>query len=138
MSQSGSDGPLMIVFLGVIAVIIFAIWGYARKELARSDFDSALTLLRQKPSDSARYNAALQAANELADRTRPENTDRDTWRRSIRNEVELIRLQPTKVMPVPSTGSAETRLRKLADLYEEGLITQDEFSERKAEILDEI
>ncbi|MEI7575842.1 MAG: hypothetical protein WCK51_03035 [Armatimonadota bacterium] len=106
------------MFIGVIVVIVFAMWSYGRKEQARSDSDSAMASLRQKPNDSTRYIEALQAADELADRTRPNNSDRDTWRRSVRNEVELIRLQSAKAALAQEKEAVEARLRKQASLYE--------------------
>lgn len=129
----------MVFFvLFILAIVCLVFWTYSRKEQARGEYESALSDLRAKPHDTAKYNAALRAAQSLADRTRPEHTDVDTWRRSVRNEVEIIRLQATKSVPSEPRPSIETRLRKLTELFSEGLITGEEHDERRREILEEV
>jgi hypothetical protein len=65
-------------------------------------------------------------------------------RRNVENILAALSeqasyLPPAKTQPAaPITGDPESRLAKLKKLFEDGLITEDDYSRRKTEILSEI
>lgn len=147
------------VVLCVVAPIAVIIAFFVRAELRRRRIAEAeeiynewLQELRAFPTDSAVRIQTLEAGREYARALRESGNETIFDEVALLNDINAIagssvsksieRQQPSaprKVEPeVEQPKSHEDRLRALADLRSKGLITEDEYNERRTKILDEI
>ena len=141
-------GTLIIILLiGGVALAVYLWWQNKKKKReaiasAYIYYNMALDNLRTEPNDSNKRETALRLGREYADLVRKD-------KRTMFDEVALMNdlnaIQPTtpkeatdvKKHPV-ATDSTEQRLTKLEDLRSKGLLTEDEYQNRRSAILDEI
>ena len=145
------DG-FMFEVLVIAAVATFAFMVYRsylnenrRKEAIRSAesaYKRALADLRKDPNNSNKREKALRLGRAYADLVRD---DKRTMFDEVAVMNDLNAIQPTaepkaaKVEKAPvATDSTEQRLAKLDDLKSKGLITEDEYQNRRSAILDQI
>lgn len=108
-----------------------------RIQEAKIGYSAALDQLRKDPGNTELRETALQQGRIYA------NLARDD-RRSMFDEVALMNdlsaIQPTTQATDPNktTKDVKSRLIDLESLYNDGIITKEEFEERRNEILSEL
>lgn len=143
------DAISLILCISIVAVVLIvaitlgfrfdaAISGQQQRKLtdARAQYERALELLRQYPDDHELRTAALQIGRIYADLTKGTGVFNETV---LMNDLNAI--PPTgHGTPVqsPMTKSAKVRLEELKVLFADELISEEEYEQRKKEILDSI
>jgi len=142
MESSGSSvGTIVGVmfFLMIVAVVIQVI----RKSQAKNDYDYALQQFRSSPTDPKLRQGALQAGRSYSRMTR--NAYGVTYfdEVAIKNDIDAIEAAAVKQAPTPvvdqlGQSTIAERLKTLDELHGQGLITEDEYADRRRAILEEI
>ncbi|MDR3690652.1 MAG: SHOCT domain-containing protein [Fimbriimonas sp.] len=148
--------PVLFVCFFLV-VIGYAIWAVSearkRRESAKFDYDAALAAYRRAPADLALREQAMQAGRAYSlstrafrgggsDGSRPYES-RDFDEVALRNDLDLVAegarfLPPIGPVAADSKPTVTARLQQVADLYTEGVISEDEYTQRRQEILREI
>jgi len=106
--------------------------------LARDAYRAALDSLKQSPTDPDRRERALELGRLYASWTRHLAGQRGV---TLFDEISLsndIQAASAAAATSSAPASLEDRLRRLAGLREQGLITEDELRDRRLEILREV
>jgi hypothetical protein len=125
----------LIVLLAIPIIVIARVVLRAR---AADRYNSALNRLRSNPDDPTAIEEANDATLSYANYSQDQIDDRRNMRATLQNGVEIARLQGMQSSQGSGRATVEHRLKKLADLRSQGLITESDYSDRKQEILDEV
>jgi tetratricopeptide (TPR) repeat protein len=102
----------------------------------QGDYTSAMPYLRAARQTDSEHKIFLEAANECERAIQLS----EEMARVEKRSVKLNPGTPGSAAPPPANpgGSVEERLERLNNLWKKGLITQQEYDKRKAEILSEL
>lgn len=132
-----------IAFFLVLLIVPIVILDQQRKqkERARAEYYAALELLKQSPTDPQLHQAALELGRDYSRCTRKGNV-------ALYDEVALMNdinaacagagKAGVQVVVGSAASSLTERLEKLESLRQRGLVTQEEYSTKRAKLLDEI
>ena len=137
----------ILILLGVVGAIMFYVSHMKEKERreALDAYNGSLNLLKQDPanSDMRQKTLSLGRAYSTLMRDKKGNTVFDEV--ALMNDIGAACAStqnavhsPPRTSVVAAVESAESRLEKLQSLRDKGLIEDQDFQRRKAEILDSI
>jgi len=140
-----------IVLIIAIGILLYHIWrklmrAEAKREAAREAYHESLQELKRHPTDADLWSETLALWREYSDLTR---SRKDV---AIFDEVglvnDLVAAAGGTAAPGPTGGarpagrvtsrSLEERLAELGELHRRGLIDEEDFRVRKAELLKEV
>lgn len=138
----------MQIWIVIIGVAIFAILLIIAIENTRSKakakYQLALAELRKEPNNPILRQRALELGRQYSNLCRNRTGVTIYDEAAIKNDLDAVTAGAAKVMPpapmfqLDTPSSPEVRLRKLTELKNKMLITDDEYNSRRAKILDEI
>lgn len=129
-------------FLALLIVpIVISEQQRKQKERARSEYYACLERLKQSPGDPQLHQAALELGRDYSRCTRKGNVALYD-EVALMNDINAACAGGGKAGAQVEVGSAASsltdRLEKLESLRQRGLVTQEEYSAKRAKLLDEI
>jgi hypothetical protein len=134
---------LGLLVLIVVMVMVAANNKRKRLEAAEEKYRKSLHQLKKAPNSSDQREATLRAGREYARIARENKRETIFDEMALMNDMNAIAgqqvtSQPATVSHVPQGSSVEERLARLRKLADGGHITEEEYSDRRARLLDEI
>ena len=139
---------MVFAFVGIIIVALMAIGRQSFKDEAKNTYEFALSKFRKDPTNVELRQDVLNAGRRYSSLTRNSNGTSSFDEMAIKNDLDTAMASANPGVLEQSSDhatQAETQDRSIAerlgildDLMQQGLITEEEYSERRREILQEI
>ncbi len=138
--------PVIILIIIVVAQNDAAKKLAAARVAAKKRYDDALAALRSNPTDSALRADALEKGRRYLGLLRENRAITVYDEAKLKNDLDAAcAAAPTiheaahpVVVAAPARPTVEDRLTSLNDLYQKGLITDEEYTSRRQQILSEL
>jgi hypothetical protein len=131
-------GPVIFAFLAFIGVIVFVVViSIQKRNQTKQDYEAALDQYRGNPTDQRLRQSALEAGRLYSRNTANGYGNFSFDELAIRNDLDSIAMAATRA-PEPTKPSIEARFQTLDSLLNRGIITETEYQNRRAAILDEV
>jgi hypothetical protein len=142
-------GVFCLIVLIVVGVVVFTSKNNKAQELqaARERYLEALNKLKQNPRDPNLKQVALGVGRQYSFLTRNKQGITTFDEMALMNDLNAATAHAFEVSapspaPIPASYTQslapEDRLRKLDNLKNQGLISEEEFADRRAKILEEL
>ena len=133
-----------VVLIGCIGLVGFIIWRWYDRgqkiEKAAKNYRAGLARLKKSPGDSDLRQQTLMLGRVYARVAREGKKETLFDEVALMNDLNSVGVGTVSMEPIVTKpdSSVEQRLRSLEDLKEKGLITEDEYEQRRAKILEDI
>ena len=133
----------IVIPICLIFVIVF-VQSNRRKaiEQAYQEYQAALATLRKEPHNNARRENALRLGRIYSGLARQDKRRTMFDEVALMNDINAITANGTPSTPTvsstPSGPTPEQRLQQLSGLRDKGLVTDEEYQDRRKKILDEM
>jgi hypothetical protein len=125
------------IILGGVVAILIIIGKSSAIKTAKQQYDSALAALRAKPNDPNLRQAALNSGRNYANLTRDQKGVTVFDEVALMNDINAACAAAGAAPQVVATASnsIEERLKTVEGLRDRGVLSEDEFIAKRAEIL---
>jgi len=135
-----------VIFLVIIVLVFAAIRSSDREkaiQTAKENYENALAELRANPTDPTLHEQALNIGRAYASATRENKAVTIFDETALANDIRAATANASQqVAPVQAvttqTTTLDERINALKKLKESGLISDEEFAQKRKEILDSI
>ena len=90
----------------------------------------------------ARYRAEEQAQQDIEAANQASQLEMEKMRASYQHEIDQLKANQARAQPKPQQAANQqdpfTKLKKLADLKRQGILTEEEFQKVKTELLSKL
>ena len=91
----------------------------------------------------ARHRAEERAQQDIDAANQASQLEMEKMRASYQHEIDQLKANQTRAQPRPQQSAADpqdpfTKLKKLADLKQQGILTEQEFQKVKAQLLSKL
>jgi hypothetical protein len=133
-----------IVIVGVVGIaFLIAIAQSQALEKAKAAYQESLGALAEDPTNTVLHQKTLELGRAYSNLTRNKEGATLFDEVALMNDINAacgakVGIAEQKATAVPAPSTVESRLKKLGLLKEQGLINDQEYSERRQRILDEL
>ena len=128
---------MLWIILGAVIAILVVVGKNSAIKTAKQQYDSSLAALRAKPNDPSLRQAALNCGRNYANLTRNQKGVTVFDEVALMNDINAACAAAGVVPQVVAISpiSIEERLKTVEGLRDKGVLSDDEFAAKRAEIL---
>jgi Short C-terminal domain len=142
-ANQSEGGVILLAVLVTGVTVAAAIYYHFSRKQAKEDYDVAYSRFAANPMDARLRNKALNEAEAYSRAVGTESSETGIHAASLRQSIETLHraakesAEVKKLVAEKAVGPAD-RLEELQKMMDKGLISEDEFQAKRAQILEEV